>query len=326
MKPWRAAVVRAFGDPEKIQIQNRTDFPQLTSPNQALIRVRFAGVNPVDTYIRAGQYSVLPQLPYTPGREGSGTIEQIGDNVKNFEVGDQVWFTDPVTGSCADYAIAEKFYKLHNDLSFAEGATLGIKYMTAYRALFLKANAQAGQTVLIHGASGGVGLAACQLAAASSLKVVGTASTAEGRQLVRENGADLVVDHSKGDYYDELIEAYPSGFDIILEMLANANLARDFQLVANNGCIVVIGSRGTIEVNPRMLMVKEACVQGMLLTRSTREECEHMSAEIIRLLAQCTYRPIISKCFSLKQLPAAHRYMIEHTGAHGCVVIDMGLD
>uniref|UniRef100_A0A915C599 Enoyl reductase (ER) domain-containing protein n=2 Tax=Parascaris univalens TaxID=6257 RepID=A0A915C599_PARUN len=236
METWRAAVVRTFGDPERIQVENQAILPQLTSPNQALIRVKCAGVNPVDAYIRSGHYSVLPHLPYTPGREGSGIVEQVGEKVKDFKIGDRVWFTDPLIGSCADYSIADKFYKLNDETSFAEGATLGIKYMTAYRALFLKAHARAGQTVLIHGASGGVGLAACQLAFASSLKVIGTASTVDGRQLVKENGAEFVVDHSKGEYWEELKEAYPSGFDVILEMLANANLEHDFELVANNGC------------------------------------------------------------------------------------------
>uniref|UniRef100_A0A915C452 Enoyl reductase (ER) domain-containing protein n=1 Tax=Parascaris univalens TaxID=6257 RepID=A0A915C452_PARUN len=325
METWRAAVVRTFGDPERIQVENQAILPQLTSPNQALIRVKCAGVNPVDAYIRSGHYSVLPHLPYTPGREGSGIVEQVGEKVKDFKIGDRVWFTDPLIGSCADYSIADKFYKLNDETSFAEGATLGIKYMTAYRALFLKAHARAGQTVLIHGASGGVGLAACQLAFASSLKVIGTASTVDGRQLVKENGAEFVVDHSKGEYWEELKEAYPSGFDVILEMLANANLEHDFELVANNGCIIVIGSRGTVEVNPRLLMVKEACVRGALLAKSSANEYDFMSAHIGRLLMENAIRPVISKRFPLRQLSAAHRYIIHHIGSHGSVVIDMDL-
>lgn len=158
----RAAIVHRFGSASNItytknanipeigenQVQNFRIFIFITKFFQLLIRVKASAVNPVDTYIRSGNYANLPKVPYIPGREGAGIVERVASDVKKFLPGDRVWFTTPVTGSCADFAVvkASAAFSLPEKISFAQGSTLGIAYLTAYRALFIKAKAQPGQT------------------------------------------------------------------------------------------------------------------------------------------------------------------------------------
>src|ERR1044071_2344303 len=115
------------------------------------------GVNPVETYIRAGKYSRLPRLPYTPGNDGAGVIEKTGDGVTEFRAGDRVYIAGSMTGSYAEYALCNKqqVHPLPTNVSFAQGAAMGTPYATAYRGMVQRAVAKPGETVLVHGASGG---------------------------------------------------------------------------------------------------------------------------------------------------------------------------
>ncbi|KAK0394834.1 hypothetical protein QR680_000956 [Steinernema hermaphroditum] len=318
----RAAVVRKFGAAENILIEHAFERPSPTA-GQVLVRVRSCGVNPVDTYIRSGQYANLPSLPYIPGREGAGVVEEVGEGVSDLKPGDRVWFTQPITGSAAEYTVTEHAYILPDELTFSQGASLGIAYMTAFRALFLKAHAQKGQSVFIHGASGGVGLAACQLAASAGLKVVGTAGTEAGISIARANGAEFVANHRHSDYVQVLSERYPDGFDIVLEMLANVNLSHDAALVAKYGKICVIGSRGEIQINPRTLMQKESSIIGVMLWHCTREDYDHMGKEISRLIKDGHIHPVVGKEFRLEELAAAHHEVINQTGTLGKIVVNV---
>uniref|UniRef100_A0A914C365 Enoyl reductase (ER) domain-containing protein n=1 Tax=Acrobeloides nanus TaxID=290746 RepID=A0A914C365_9BILA len=275
----RAAIVKKFGPASNIVIEQAWPCPTISN-RQVLVRVKASSVNPVDTYIRAGQYAQLPELPYTPGRDGSGIVEQIGKEVQNFKVGDSVWFTRPTTGSSAELAVVEDtLFLLPEGISYSQGAALGIAYMTAYRALILKGSAKPGQSVFIHGASGGVGIAACQIAKALGLQVVGTAGTENGIKLVEENGAEFVFNHREKDYVSKIQEKFPNGFDIILEMLANQNLDTDLTLIGKNGRIVVIGNRGTSQIDARKTMQKESMIIGVGLGFSTIEMMEKFHAQ-----------------------------------------------
>ncbi|TMS34386.1 hypothetical protein L596_001994 [Steinernema carpocapsae] len=318
----RAAVVRQFGSPENILIENA--FPKPTpKEGEVLVRVHAAGVNPVDTYIRSGQYANLPNLPYVPGREGAGIVEEIGEGVTELKPGDRVWFTQPRTGSAAQYAAVSHAYILPEQLSFSQGAAIGIAYMTAFRALFTKAQARKGQSVLIHGASGGVGLAACQLAASAGLKVVGTAGTEAGVSIARQNGAEFVANHREMEYVRTLADLYPSGFDIVLEMLANVNLSHDASLVARYGKICVIGSRGDIQINPRVLMQKESSIIGVMLFHNTRDDYDNMGNEISKLIKYGHIKPVVGKEFRLEEMPAAHHEVVNQTGTLGKIVVNI---
>ncbi|HEX7863163.1 MAG TPA: NADPH:quinone reductase [Verrucomicrobiae bacterium] len=291
-------------------------------PGQVLIEVRAIGVNPVDTYIRSGNYPNAT-LPYTPGRDCAGIIQELGEGVHEMKVGARVYTSGTVTGAYAEFASAEAktVHALPENISFAQGAALGIPYATAYRALFQKAKARAGEWLLVHGASGGVGTAAVQLARAAGLNVIGTTSTAEGEKLVRENGAHYVLNHSSANYSEELMRLTAGrGVDVILEMLANVNLAKDLTLLAKFGRVVVIGSRGKIEINPRDTMARDASIHGMMLFSASDEDLKSIHSALFAGLENGTLRPIVGKEMPLAEASKAHVAVLE-PGAYGKIVL-----
>src|SRR5690606_38876048 len=147
---------------------------------------------------------------------------------------------------------AHMVHRLPERVSFAQGAALGVPAATAYRALVIRAAVKAGETVLVHGASGAVGVAAAQLARGFGLRVFGTAGSEAGERVAREAGAVEVFNHREDGYTAKILEATGGrGVDVILEMLANVNLDRDLTLLAPKGRVVVIGNRGRIEIDPR---------------------------------------------------------------------------
>ncbi|EDO33308.1 predicted protein, partial [Nematostella vectensis] len=248
---------------------------------QVLIKLSAASVSPVETYIRSGSYARLPELPFTPGNYGAGIIHAIGDEVTKHKVGDHVYTLSTLTGSYAEYTVCEEdnVFLLHSSLGFSEGANVGITYFTAYRALCHRLGAKPGETVLVHGASGGVGTAAVQIARAYGMHVIGTAGSSKGEELVRQAGAHHVFNHRELNYTQGILEATDGqGPDVILEMLANVNLAKDLDLVSNGGRIGVIGSRGSIEINPRLTMAKECSIVGVMLLKVNKDELKEMSA------------------------------------------------
>ncbi len=175
----QAIRVHQFGGPEVMKLEEVPD-PK-PSLGQVLVRLHAVGVNPVDTYVRAGTYTIKAALPFTPGSDGAGVIEAVGDGVKQWKRGDRVYIFGTVdgvrAGAYAQLAVCEasQVHSLADKATFAQGAAIGVPYSTAYRALFQKAQAVPGETVFIHGASGGVGIAAVQLAVARELRVIGTA-------------------------------------------------------------------------------------------------------------------------------------------------------
>jgi NADPH2:quinone reductase len=315
----KAIRVHEFGPPEVMKLE---DVPDPTpSPGQVVVRVHAAGVNPVETYIRSGVYALKPPLPYTPGGDAAGVVAAVGDQVTGFKAGDRVYTAGTISGAYAQLTLCNvgQVYPLPADVSFARGAGLHVPYATAYRALYQRAKAHAGQTVLVHGASGAVGLAAVQFAVAAGLTVIGTGGTERGRQLVREQGAAHVLDHRAPEYLDQLMKLTDGrGVDVILEMLANVNLGKDLTVLAKGGCIVVIGCRGEVQINPRLLMRAEGAILGVMA--GTPEEYAQSHAAIGAGLRAGTLRPVVGRELSLAEAPRAHHEIIEST-AYGKIVL-----
>lgn len=289
---------------------------------QVLIRVHAVGVNPVETYIRSGRYA-LPPMPYTPGSDAAGVVEAVGSGVSRVAVGDRVYTAGTISGAYAEFALCKdaQVYRLAERLSFEQGAGIHIPYATAWRALYQRARGVAGETVFVHGASGGVGMAATQLARAGGFRVVGSAGTDAGRELVRREGAHEVLDHTAPDYLERLMTLTGGrGTDIILEMLANVNLARDLTVVAKGGRIAVIGNRGTIEINPRDAMSREAAILGVLLFGATDAETASIHAGLGAGFENGTLRPVVGRRFSLAEAAAAHHAILA-PGALGKIVL-----
>jgi NADPH2:quinone reductase len=317
----KAIQVHRFGGPEVLELRE-IPTPK-AGPGQILVRVHAAGVNPYDTYMRNGTYAIKPALPYTPGSDAAGTVESTGEDVKKAKSGDRVYTAKTLTGAYAEYALADEsqIYPLPADISFSQGAGLWVPYGTAFTALQHHANARAGETLMIHGASGGVGLAAVQLARARGLTVLGTAGTQRGLDLVLKEGAHQAFDHTKSGYAEEILKVTGRrGVDVILEMLANVNLATDLRLLAPCGRVIVIGNRGEITINPRELMTRRAAVHGFTLWAATEAESAEIHAAIAAGLENRTLRPIVGKELPLKDAATAHQDVLA-PGAFGKIIL-----
>jgi NADPH2:quinone reductase len=318
----KAIRVDEFGGPDVMRLVEVADPP--AGQGQVLVRVRAAGVNPVDAYIHTGTYAARkPALPYTPGMDGAGVVEAIGEGVARVTLGDRVYIAGSISGTYAQLALCDEsqVHPLPEGVSFAQGAAVGVPYATAYRALFQRAHAQAGESVLIHGASGGVGVAATQLARAAGMKVIGTGGTIEGRKLVADEGAHHVLDHHAPDYLQQLLALTGGrGVDVIAEMLANVNLDKDLSVLAKGGRVVVIGSRGRVEIDPRGAMGRDASIHGMSLLNAAAGELASIHAALVAGLENKTLRPVVGRELPLADAPRAHKAVME-PGAHGKIVL-----
>jgi NADPH:quinone reductase len=320
-KTMKAILVREFGGPEVLKLEEiPTPKP---AAGQVLVRMHAAGVNPYDTYMRAGTYAVKPPLPYTPGSDGAGVIEAVGDGVKKVKPGDRVYTAKTITGAYAQYALAleEQVHALPEKINFGQGAGVWVPYGTAYHALYHSADAKASETLLVHGASGGVGSAAVQMARAMGVTVFGTAGTQKGVDLVKREGAHQVFDHSKPGYQEDILKATGGrGVDVVLEMLANINLSADLKLLATNGRVIIIGNRGEITINPRDLMMRRASAKGFTLWAITPAEELEIHAGLIAGLENGTLRPVVGKEIPLAEAARAHKEILE-PGAAGKIVL-----
>jgi len=316
----KAIRVNAFGGPEVLSLEKIADL--VPGPGQALIKIEAAGVNPVDVYIHGGKYGQRP-LPYTPGSDAAGTIEALGESVAGVTVGQRVYTAGTLTGAYAEKALCRpsQVQPLPERLSFAQGAAIHVPYYTAYYALHLRAGGKPGETVLVHGASGGVGLAAVQIARAAGLTVIGTASSDKGKAAVLEAGANSVLDHTQEGYLEE-VKALTDGKgpDVILEMLANVNLLKDLEIVSQNGRVVIIGSRGPIEIDPRLTMQRNSNILGLSLMNATEAELTQIRAALGAGFANGTLTPIVAREFPLAEAAAAHKAIME-PGAFGKIML-----
>lgn len=316
----KAIRVKEFGPPEVMQLEDVSDLRP--GPGEVIVRVKAAGVNPVDAYIRSGTHARKPALPYTPGIDAAGVIESMSQNA-DLALGARVYVSGTMSGAYAEQALCQEsdVHPLPQQLSFSQGAAINVPYATAYRALFQRAYAAAGEIVLVHGATGGVGIAAVQLARAAGMKVIGTGGTARGRELALQQGSNYVFDHGGPDYLDQILTLTGGrGVDVILEMLANVNLGKDLRVLAPGGRVVVIGSRGRVEIDPRDTMTMDATILGMLLFNTPKHEAISIHAALLAGLENGTLRPIIGKEIPLADAPLAHHAVMQ-PGAYGKIIL-----
>lgn len=315
--------VSAFGAPEVLQLSEGTDL--VPESDQVLVEVHAAGVNPVDTYIRSGNYGKLPNLPYTPGLDGAGVVRKVGTNADTrVKAGDRVWLSGSIGGTYSELALcsANHVHPLPSRLTFQQGAALNIAYSTAYRALFQRGGGKPGQSVLVHGATGGVGLATVQFARAAGMRVFATGGTDTGLAMLLQNGAHEALDHSQSDSLDRLGElTHGRGPDIIIEMLADKNLGKDLGIVARGGCIVIVGARGSVEINPRLAMQRECDIRGLMTFNATPAEIAEANAAIQSGIEAGTLSPMIAAEFPLAEAARAHVEVMA-PGHRGKVVLN----
>jgi NADPH2:quinone reductase len=317
----KAIVVHEYGEPEVMQVEE-IERPR-PADAQVLVKIEAAGVNPVDTYLRTGIHAHAPQLPYTPGKDGAGIVASASGRTSKYKSGERVFTAGSISGTYAEFALCDERHlgRLPENISFEQGAGIWTPYATSYRALFQKADAKAGETALIHGASGGVGTAAIQWAKNAGLTVIGTASSDEGKQLVKDQGADAVFDHTDEDHLGEIRDyTGGKGVEIIIEMLANENLERDFEALAMFGRIVIVGNRGSLQFTPRQAMTKDATLFGMSLFNTPPEKLGEVHSAIYDGLSNGFLKPPVSRTFTLDEAPLAHHAVIEEK-ANGKIVL-----
>jgi NADPH2:quinone reductase len=312
--------VHDFGGPDALEWAEVDD--PTPGPGEVLVEVLAAGVNPVDTYIRSGTYSLRPELPYTPGLEGCGVVRGLGAGVDGWEAGQRVIFERPRTGAYAELAAvdADRLLPAPEGLDDAQCAGFWVAYATAYRAIVQIGRARAGEAMFVHGASGNVGLAALELGRAIGLQTYGTSSTPEGRALIAARGA-LPFDHSAPGYLDSLVEATGGeGADVTLEMNAGTNLNAAIGVTSRRGRVMVVGSHGEVDFAPRALMGKELSLNGVMLFGMTHGERRGAAAALLGLASAGALSPEVALALPMDQAAQAHVHMVAR-GKRGAIAL-----
>ena len=322
----KAIVIREHGGPEVMRLEEVPD--PTPGPGEVLVRIHAAGVNPVDTYIRAGAHARKATPPFTPGFDGAGKVEAIGAGVEGFAPGDRVYVGGAGSKGAGAGTYAERvvctpaqLHRLPPRASFAQGAALGVPYATAYRALIQRGAARPSETILVHGATGGVGIATVEIAHARGMIVIASGGTDAGLAAVRERGADVLVNHRAPNYTDDIMKATRGrGVDVIVEMAAHINLDRDLGLLAKGGRVVVVGNRGRIEINPRDAMGRDGSIIGMTLFNASDRDLVEIHAALVAGLSTGALNPLINREMPLADAARAHEAVME-PGAHGKIVL-----
>jgi NADPH2:quinone reductase len=313
-----------FGGPDTLRVD---ELPEPTpGPRQVRVRLHAVGVNPFDTYMLTGTYPIKPALPYSPGADGAGVVDAVGPDVTSVRAGDRVYI-----GGTADHmsygayrqlvlCTPAQVHPLPEHIPFAEGAAINVPYVTAHSSL-ARANLKSGDVLLVHGASGAVGVATVQLARGAGVTVIGTAGTEEGLALVTAQGAQHAVDHRDAGHV-ERVQALTGGRgpDAVIEMLANVNLDHDLTMLAPRGRIVIVGNRGRIEIDPRKIMAKQAIVTGFTLWGLTEEARQQAHQALGAALAAGTLRPVVGLELPLAEAAEGHRRVMA-PGARGKIVL-----
>jgi synaptic vesicle membrane protein VAT-1 len=329
----RALVVRRYGPPNVFELQQLPD-PQ-PKAGEVLIRIKAIGVNFADLMQRMGIYPGSPKPPFVPGLEIAGVIEKIADGAKGSEdaplrVGDAVT-AFPNFGAYAEWAAvpAAQVHRLPPGMRFEDGAAIPVNYLTAYHSMFTMGNLQQGDRILIHGAAGGVGIAAVQLARARGLVIFGTAGPAK-QEYLRKIGVDHAIDHEKSDFVEVVRKYAPDGVDLVMDPIGGKSFARSFECLGPVGRLVVYGFSAaagpdgkrsplraaraylqTPRFHPLKLMEKNAAVIGVNLrnVRSRGPLLRRELDDIFRLYADAQIKPVIAKTFPLEEAAAAHQYV-----------------
>ncbi|MFN8483579.1 MAG: NADPH:quinone oxidoreductase family protein [Anaerolineae bacterium] len=323
----RAIRIHEFGGPEVLTLED-IPTPQ-PGPDEVLVRVRGAGINPYEAYIREGRYTFLPPRPFTLGGEGAGDIVAVGENVKQWHIGDAVW--GYLKGSHADYAVADAalIYPKPDRLSYHEAAGLTTVCATAVIGLVILAEVHDGETVFISGATGGVGSIGVQIAAAFGARVIAAVGSEEKAALARELGADTVIVYTQGSLEEALRAAAPEGIHVTFDGVGKPVFVPAIRNMASGGRYVLYGGSGgrDLAFEAPEFYRRNLSLIGFSAASHPRtpESRRWMRDELVLLLASGRVRAIVAKAFPLAETADAYRYLASRA-AQGKVILDPTLD
>lgn len=326
----RAVVCDRLGDPSVLKIEERP-IP-IVGPGEIVVKVGAASVNFPDVLTVSGEYQHKPELPFVPGMEGAGIVHAVGPDVTKWAPGDRVIF-GVRPGAFAEFVKLEatgNLMKLPAGWSFAEGAGFRVAAQTAYHSLVHRAALKKGETLLVHGASGGVGLAAVQLGRHLGARVIATGSDAARLSVVRANGADEVVNYRTGDFVAAVKGLTDGkGADVIYDPVGGEVLEKSVRAAAYGARLLVVGftSGGPSKLMSNHILIKGLSVLGVrageTILRLSPELGRDYVEELPRLAALGVMRPNISHRFPMEQVADAFRALIDRKVV-GKAVIEMG--
>jgi len=309
----KAIVFEKLGGPE---VMAMAEVPRPDArPGAVLIKAHAIGVNFADTRFRQGTYAVKPKLPDTPGLEAAGVIEAVGEGVTGLEVGARV--AAFASKTYADYCLAPAgmVIPLPDFVGFPEGAAFPIQVLTAYHLLHTAGSTGSGKSVLVHSAAGGVGLVAVQLAKAAGARVFGTVSSGAKAALVKECGADAIINYATEKFADEVLRLTDGrGVDLILDAVGKPTFEEDLRCLAPFGHLILYGRAGGSPdpLNVSTLSPKSQKVSGFMLpavTRGLPDKTRESAAICFALMREGRLRLVIGRTFPLTAAADAHRYI-----------------
>lgn len=306
----RAIVVDRWMEPAELAV---SEVPApVVGPGQLGVEVRAAGCNFFDILIVQGRYQVKPPFPFVPGGEMAGVVREVGAGVSGFAPGDRVLAAVPMGGYAERIAIPASFaHRMPGGMGFDEGAALPIVYPTSYAGLVYRAGLQPGETLLVHAAAGGVGLAAVQIGKALGARVIATAGGPEKLHVALEAGADIAVDYLEEDFVERVKEFTGGrGADVIYDSVGGDVFDRSLKCIAWCGRLLVIGfASGKIpSVAANRILLKNVAVVGLHWGAYAKHEPARVPetfAALFRLHAEGKIRPVIYRAWPLEEAPAA---------------------
>ena len=308
----KAILFDQLGGPEVLKLGDAPK-PEV-KPGWVLVKNHAIGINFADTLFRQGQYLMRPNLPDTPGLEAAGVVEAVGSGVENLKPGARVAAIGSKTYAEYSVASANQVMPLPDFVSFAEGAAFPIQVLTAYHMLYTAHQTTPGQTVLVHSAAGGVGIVAVQIAKAVGARVIGTVSSDSKIGLVKEYGAEAVINYATQDFAEEALKLTDGkGVDLILDAVGKPTLEKGLRCLAPFGHLMLYGRAGgpPDPLNLFTLFQKSLKVSGFVLYTISAMPDKHREGieKSFQLMGQGKLKLLIGKSFPLAEAAEAHRYM-----------------
>ena len=308
----KAILFDQLGGPEVLKLGDAPK-PEV-KPGWVLVKNHAIGINFADTLFRQGQYLMRPNLPDTPGLEAAGVVEAVGSGVDNLKPGARVAAIGSKTYAEYSVASANQVMPLPDFVSFAEGAAFPIQVLTAYHMLYTAHQTTPGQTVLVHSAAGGVGIVAVQIAKAAGARVIGTVSSDSKIGLVKEYGAEAVINYATQDFAEEALKLTDGkGVDLILDAVGKPTLEKGLRCLAPFGHLMLYGRAGgpPDPLNLFTLFQKSLKVSGFVLYTISAMPDKHREGieKSFQLMGQGKLKLLIGKSFPLAEAAEAHRHM-----------------